>query len=65
MKNTFEIRNYLNEITNDLYGCDFSDKALHYNQKTLILRTQEKVLIAMRDAYDEACKWENPTKEKK
>jgi hypothetical protein len=54
------IRNYLNEISQDLYGVDFNNKSLHYSQKALILRTQEKVLIAMRDAYDEACRWENP-----
>ena len=55
-----KVRNYLNEISQDLYGCDFDSKSLHYTQKALILRTQEKVLIAMRDAYDEACRWENP-----
>ena len=54
------VRNYLNEITQDLYGVDFNNKSLLEWQKALILRTQEKVLIAMRDAYDEACRWENP-----
>ena len=55
-----KVRNYLNEITQDLYGCDFNNESLHYSQRLLILRTQHKVLIAMRDAYDEACRWENP-----
>jgi len=55
-----KVRNYLNEITQDLYGCDFNNKSLQTVQIEIILRTQEKVLIAMRDAYDEACRWENP-----
>ena len=55
-----KIRSYLNEISHDLYGCNFESKSLDYYQKSLILRTQEKFLLAISQAYDTACKWENP-----